>query len=318
RGSSPHPVLPHGPLLLSDEALVTSHPPSRVLVVGRHTLHREIAALARTEGIVVEQVSVTAQWSDPSHVVSRVWTWQEFTTMPPDDAARRSDPEWAQAWAAAGRALAERVTRELRHAPDLAGVRVAALVLSTLSSTDTLLLGSSNTPRDLNLAEASDADRPVVLGNRGLAGIDGTNACAVGLALASSGGSVVALMGDLTFQHDINGLLIGPDEPRPNLTIVVVNDQGGGIFGTLEYGHPDRCEDFARIFATPTDADLAGLCSGMGVSHQKVTSLGELQAAMAEEADGIRVIEVPVHPTDDAAARDGLRAAAHQAPAPLD
>ncbi|MGB3258723.1 MAG: 2-succinyl-5-enolpyruvyl-6-hydroxy-3-cyclohexene-1-carboxylic-acid synthase, partial [Ornithinimicrobium sp.] len=290
RGSDPHPVLPHGPLLLSDEAFMTSHRPSRVLVVGRHTLHREIAALARTGGIVVEQVSVTTQWSDPSHVVSRLWTWEEFTAVPPDDAARGSDREWSQAWAEAGRQLAERVTRELCRVPELAGVRIAALVLSALSSTDTLLLGSSNTPRDLNLAEGSDSDRPVVLGNRGLAGIDGTNACAVGLALASSGGSVVALMGDLTFEHDINGLLIGPEETRPDLTIVVVNDQGGGIFGTLEYGHPDRSEDFVRIFATPTGADLSGLCSGLGVAHEKVASLGELQAAMAAEATGIRVI----------------------------
>ncbi|MGB3257944.1 MAG: 2-succinyl-5-enolpyruvyl-6-hydroxy-3-cyclohexene-1-carboxylic-acid synthase, partial [Ornithinimicrobium sp.] len=70
--------------------------------------------------------------------------------------------------------------------------------------------------------------------------------------------------------------------------------------------------------ATPTGADLSGLCSGLGVAHEKVASLGELQAAMAAEATGIRVIEVPVDPTADAAARAGLRAAAHQGPAPLD
>ncbi len=310
RGPGPHPVLPHGPLLLTDEVFMQSHRPSRVLVVGRHTLHREIAEVTSAGEVAVEQVSVMAQWSDPSHVVSRVWSWEQFAATPPADAHGCDDSGWSQAWATAGQQLEQRIARAQQHHADLAGVQVAAVVLSSLTVADTLLLGSSNTPRDLNLAERSGAGRPVVLGNRGLAGIDGTNACAVGLALASSRGRVVALMGDLTFEHDLNGLLIGPQEPVPDLTIVVTNDQGGGIFGTLEYGHPDRAEDFARLFATPTGADLAGLCAGVGVTHRRVGTLGELRTALTEPAQGITVIEVPIDPVGDAAAREGLRRAA--------
>ncbi|MGC1208615.1 MAG: 2-succinyl-5-enolpyruvyl-6-hydroxy-3-cyclohexene-1-carboxylic-acid synthase [Ornithinimicrobium sp.] len=295
-------VLPHGPLLLSDETFMAEHRPSRVLVVGRHTLHREVAALTRTGGIDVEHVSATAQWSDPSHVVSRVLTWDEFMAS----SSASGDPDWALAWATAGDAVAERVAAEGLVA-EVAGVSVGALVLSELTAQDTLVLGSSNTPRDLNLADPAAPDRPLVVGNRGLAGIDGTNASAVGIALAATQGRVVALMGDLTFEHDINGLLIGANEPVPDLTIVVVNDQGGGIFATLEYGHPQRAADFSRIFATPTGANLAALCAGMKVAHVLVDTLADLRVALAEQASGIRVIEVPIDPATDTAARERLR-----------
>ena len=71
-----------------------------------------------------------------------------------------------------------------------------------------------------------------------------------------------ALLGDLTFLHDANGLLIGPDEPTPDLTVVVVNDDGGGIFTTLEHGAPERAADFERVFGTPTGTDLGGAVPG--------------------------------------------------------
>ena len=89
-----------------------------------------------------------------------------------------------------------------------------------------------------------------VRSNRGVAGIDGTVSTAIGAALARdrvAGGRTVALIGDLTFVHDSSGLLIGPTEPTPRqLTIVVSNDNGGGIFELLEQGDPrfsDRSEE---------------------------------------------------------------------------
>ena len=66
-------------------------------------------------------------------------------------------------------------------------------------------------------------------------------------------------MGDVTFLHDSNGLVLGPDEPRPDLTIVVVNDDGGSIFATLEQGAPEYADRFDRLFGTPHGVDLAAL-----------------------------------------------------------
>lgn len=303
-------ALPHGPLLLADETFVDKYRPQRVLVVGRHTLHRSIAALTRHADTVVEHVSAAAQWSDPSHVVSKVYAWRDFTASEVgaeavgDEAAR-----WAAQWHDAAATLARRVDAE---APTdrVAGGQVARAILDELTRDDTLVLGSSNTPRDLNLADPQACDRPTVVANRGLSGIDGTISTAVGVALSATGGRVVALMGDLTFVHDLNGLLIGPDEPRPDLTIVVLNDDGGGIFATLEYGHPDRADDFTRLFRTSTGADLRALCAGMGVAHRRVSSVAEVASTLRAQASGLRVIEVTVDPTTDQAARRALTALA--------
>ena len=185
-----------------------------------------------------------------------------------------------------------------------------------------LVLGSSNPVRDVDLAVAGPiADE--VLANRGLAGIDGVVSTAVGIALARGTGSpavgtasipaaapTYALLGDLTFLHDANGLLIGPDEPTPDLTLVVVNDDGGGIFTTLEHGAPERTADFERVFGTPTGTDVAALCRAHGIRHDLLTTRAELTAAVAEAPHGIRVLEVVVDRATHRQAHADLRALA--------
>ena len=104
-----------------------------------------------------------------------------------------------------------------------------------------LYVGASNPIRDLDLMVAPYlvGDRRKVIANRGLAGIDGTVSSAIGAALGRREESRnLALMGDVTFLHDANGLIIGPDEARPDLTIVVVNDDGGSIFAIARAGRP--------------------------------------------------------------------------------
>jgi len=140
-----------------------------------------------------------------------------------------------------------------------------------------------------------------VLANRGASGIDGTVSTAIGAALAHPRGPAYALMGDLTFLHDSTGLVIGPGEPRPDLTVVVVNDDGGGLFGLLEQGAPEHAGVFDRVFGTPHGVDLEALCSATGTPHRRVESVDDLTAELAEAPSGIRVVEVR---TDRRRARD--------------
>jgi 2-succinyl-5-enolpyruvyl-6-hydroxy-3-cyclohexene-1-carboxylate synthase len=123
-------------------------------------------------------------------------------------------------------------------------------------------------------------------------------------------------MGDLTFLHDSGGLTIGPHEPRPDLTLVVVNDDGGGIFALLEPGEPARAADFERVFGTPTGTDLAALCSAHGVRHLLADTRGALAAAVAEPPHGITVVEVRVDRARHRAERTRLHEVAAAAPAP--
>ena len=132
-----------------------------------------------------------------------------------------------------------------------------------------------------------------MVASRGLAGIDGCVSTAIGLALADPA-PTYALMGDLTFLHDANGLLVGPLERRPDLTVVVINDDGGGIFTLLEPGEPARAAEFERLFGTPTGTDLAALCEAHHVTHRRIATRDELVAALATTPSGLTVLEVPV------------------------
>lgn len=127
--------------------------------------------------------------------------------------------------------------------------------------------------------------------NRGVAGIDGTVSTAIGAALAHRG-RTIALIGDLTFVHDSSGLLVGPTEPMPaDLTIVVSNDNGGGIFELLEQGDPRFSDVSSRIFGTPHDVDVGALCRAYHVESRQIEA-AELPAALEEPHDGMRVLEV--------------------------
>ncbi len=171
------------------------------------------------------------------------------------------------------------------------------MVSRSLPRDGLLVVGASSPIRDLDLmvAKYEVGGRRKVIANRGLSGIDGTVSSAIGAALGRSTSSrAIALMGDVTFLHDANGLVIGPDEPRPDLTIVVVNDDGGSIFAMLEQGAPTYADRYDRLFGTPHHVDLASLCAATRTPHWKVESLVELEHALANPNGGIEVIEVPV------------------------
>lgn len=297
-------VVPHGPLLLStpwwsDPANL----PERVLVVGRVTLSRAVARLLAAVDRV-EVVTETPQWADPGKRASRAWGLAALRAL---ETTERSAPDraWTERWRAAGRVLDDAVRSNADHESphQTTGLAVATTLLEHPAVTH-LFVGSSNAIRDVDLA-MSPRSHAEVIASRGLAGIDGCVSTAVGLALAV-GRPLHALVGDLTFLHDANGLLIGPGEPVPDLTIVVVNDDGGGIFSTLEYGEPSRATQFERVFGTPTGTSIGQVCAAHGVRHEVAATAADLEGALAEPPHGLRVVEVPVDRTRHRAVRDEL------------
>ncbi|MGH3562900.1 MAG: 2-succinyl-5-enolpyruvyl-6-hydroxy-3-cyclohexene-1-carboxylic-acid synthase, partial [Mycobacterium sp.] len=209
------------------------------------------------------------------------------------------NPAWLHRCAELNRHALTAVRGQLAAHPLITGLHVAAAVADALRPGDQLVLGASNPVRDAALVGLRTGGL-VVRSNRGVAGIDGTVSTAIGAALAheavhgtdGSAARTVALVGDLTFVHDSSGLLIGPTEPTPRqLTIVVSNDNGGGIFELLEQGDPRFSDVSSRIFGTPHDVDVGALCRAYHVESRQI-EVGELGAALDEPGPGLRVLEV--------------------------
>jgi len=269
--------------LLESPELLEIAAPQRVLVVGRLTLSRATGALQRRPGLVVDVVS-GARWADVAGVAGTAYAGD----LEPLGVV---EPGFAAAWSAAAAAA-----QEVLCAPWAwpSGPGVASGVASAVPANGLLVVGSSNPVRDLDLVGGALPPGARVLANRGVAGIDGTVSTAVGAALAHQalgGGAAYALLGDLTFLHDANGLVIGRAEPRPDLCLVVVNDDGGGIFSLLEQGAAELVAPFERIFGTPHGVALSALCAATGTAYVSAQSRAELTAALAP-APGLRVVEV--------------------------
>lgn len=306
-------VIGCGPLVVAAEGLLAKHRPERILVVGRPTLSRPVSRLLTGGVAPVEAVSATPWWPDAGHAV-RVVHPAAVLAAPGDDPG---DPAFLAAWRKAGERARAVVDGVLADLGVPTGLAVARAAVEALPPESLLYLGSSSVIRDVDVAGAFPLPA-AVQANRGVSGIDGTVSAAVGAALGRPEQPSYALLGDLTFLHDANGLVIGPDEPRPDLCVVVVNDDGGGIFALLEQGAPAHAAAFERVFGTPHGTDLAAICAATGTPHQRV-ALDELAAALGPRP-GLRVVEVAVdrsvHRDVHARLREAVAAALISNPGP--
>lgn len=269
--------------------------PEVVLRLGRPTLSRaalvglaEVPTVQVTAAGVVdpERTVADAVVTDPAALVAALL--DDDLDGPPDDFARA----WVDASGRAAVVVADHLDGEDAPEPAVAR-RVAAAV-----GDRALVVASSLPIRDLT-DHAGSASTGRVIANRGLAGIDGFTSTAVGVALAA--GPTVALAGDLSFLHDHNGLLV-EDVAAVPLTMVVVDNDGGGIFHQVPAG---RLADFERLFATPHGRDLAAMAVAAGVPATTV-SVDEVAAEVARTSDGLRVVVVRTDRARGAAARRAI------------
>ena len=303
-----HRSLRSGPLLLTEALSGRAEHllPEQVVVLGRPTMHRSVQRLLADERIAVFAVPPAAGgrfrplWTDVPGTVRAVGALPTGWEPP---------PEFGERWKFADRSACAAID-EVDSCATTTGPQVASAVLASVPPGSQVFAGPSNAIRDIALAAHPRAD-VTVLANRGVAGIDGVVSSAVGAALAHDGPSY-ALIGDLTFLHDSNGLLIGPDEPEPQLTIVVANDDGGSIFTVLEQGADAYAPAFERIFGTPQRVDISGLCASCRIEHVLVEDLADLATALVGAA-GLRVVEVPVDRTHRRELHERLRTAVESA-----
>ncbi len=279
-------ALAHGPLLLGDAVFAAAHRPEIVVCVGTPGLSRVVLGLIRDAPLVVVADDRDAvRRPDPTRNAT------VFVSVVPEPPAvyEAYDDAWLDSWLAADARASTAVSKRLDDAAGLTGPDVARTLWDVLDSTALLLVAASWPVRHLeSFARVRDSEEaPFVVGNRGTSGIDGLVSTAWGAALAHqstrtainvdeagdaevvtvTGGTAYALLGDLAFLHDHNGLIVGDDEPRPDLVIVVVDNDGGGIFGQLEQA---GTEHFERVFGTPLGLDLAAVARAAAVDDVAV------------------------------------------------
>ncbi len=291
-------TIPSAPAVLTEQFLA-AHRPRRVVVYGRPTLARSVLALMAEDVELVVVPSDHAEWPDPGHRATTV-----AASIHPRGEARTG---WLDAWRAAGAQAWLAISDVLATRSWPVEPLVAADTVAALPAGSPLLLGSSQPIRDVHLAAAPRADLQVHA-NRGLSGIDGTVSTAVGLALGY-GRPTYALMGDLSLLHDLTAFLVGPREPLPDLTVVVVNNDGGGIFSLLEPGQAVAPDVFERVYATPTGARLDALVEALGAEHVLASTRQALVDAL-QPARGLRVVEVRTDRSVGRALHAEVRAAA--------
>lgn len=256
--------------------------PDTVVSFGRPGISREVLALMRdvTEHIVVDPHH---DWADPSRSAHRVVPYLTPPAGPP------AHPCWLAQWRSA-----EKITRTaLDSVLDDSGLNEPRLVrdiLIHLPDNALCLIGPSMPIRN---AETTMPPRHGlrIISNRGLAGIDGNTSTAIGAALAhqdSGGGPAYAIVGDLTFLHDASGLITCGRGARPDLTIIVINNQGGGIFSLVE--HTADAIGFDDLFGTPHTVDIAGLAAATGWQHEEILKPSQLIASL--HGHGPRILEV--------------------------
>lgn len=295
---------------------------------GHPTLSRELPHLIAREGVHAVVVGPTGgETYNPGRAVAAHVDAVLVHPVPAGDSdARAESRAWLREWVLASRDIVE-AEAERTPAPDIEASRSSdkavrsrfarqelavartkvdrrMLVDAVWSATwphDRLVLGASTLIRVL---DARVAGKPIrVHSNRGLAGIDGTVATTLGIAVGSQlagpvsaqGGVTRALIGDLTFLHDASSLLVGQGgEWAPRVQLIVGNDGGGTIFDDLEVARTASVEAHSRVLYTPTAVDLEALATAYGWSYCRAATRADLERALVSREHERVLIEVPL------------------------
>lgn len=329
----PQALVHYAELLGTPEGAELSGRAQRIVVLGHPSLTRSVTALLARTDPSIDVLTSTARWTDvagtaaavhavgaseASEAMASVEATEDAEAAEPEAAGARSwdvpalaaalgleaaPPSWMDAWREAEHRLPDLPEEGEALTPDGAVLAVYTSCQSCYGSGNArgagvpapaLVLGSSMTIRRLDrLAPPANGCAPAPIANRGLAGIDGTLATALGVALAQDrGAGVRVVVGDLTFLHDAMSLGRGRGETEPDLQVVVIDDAGGAIFSTLEYPAVTAPPVFDRYFTAPQGADIAALARALGARVHQPRTMTELRDVLAGPVHGLSVVHV--------------------------
>ena len=255
-----------------------------VVTLGTVGLSRAVLSLLKSVPTHIAIHSSVAGTDLPDPVSSAK---EIFESVPKLEA--KIDSEWLTAWQTLDSKAASVVESALA-ADTLTGPSAAQLVWNQAGDKDQIFVAASWPVRHLE-AYAAKRNGLKVFGNRGANGIDGLISTAMGIGIGTNKRTVL-LMGDIAFLHDLGGLNLGEGQIQPNLTIVVLDNNGSGIFSQLEQGAAQYQEHYEKVFGTPHGKDLWVIAESLGIPAKQVTTKKELKFALEsfEKSPGIKVI----------------------------
>ena len=283
-------AIAHYDLLLRDPRFAAAHQPQFVIRVGDLPTSKPLRAWLA--GLHTAQIAFDPDgiWHDPDAVVGMriAAPYRSLLERFTDERALVTDREWYASWRAADDAVAGAIDRTLGD--ELSEPLVARSLGEWLAPEATLFVASSMPVRDVEEFGAARDRGPLVLSNRGANGIDGTVSSAFGTAAAGED-PVVLLVGDVALAHDIGGLLAA-SRLGLALTIVLLNNDGGGIFHFLPVA--GETDAFEQHVATPHGLDFSRAAALYGCEFVRAETLDALRSTVEASiaGDATTIIEV--------------------------
>jgi 2-succinyl-5-enolpyruvyl-6-hydroxy-3-cyclohexene-1-carboxylate synthase len=286
-----------GAIAAADAIVRTEPPPPECIVMlGAPWLSRALGTFvssAARAGARIIVVDPLRQWADPLRVATEfhqcgIGEWLD-SAIP---TALPSDPVWLESWRERESKAQAAIAGAL--GADLSEPLVARFVHRYAAETGATLVVAASMPiRDLEWYAGAHPRAPRVLSNRGANGIDGVVSTALGVAQSGSGqgARTIALLGDLTFLHDVSGLVNLPELP---CTFVVLDNGGGGIFSFLPQATSVEPAMFEQVFGTPPTSDVSAVARGFGLTVHEVTTLSQLELALAAPTPTPSLVRVMV------------------------
>jgi 2-succinyl-5-enolpyruvyl-6-hydroxy-3-cyclohexene-1-carboxylate synthase len=261
--------------ILRVEDFAGAHRPDVVVRIGRPPASRVLATWIATSEATVVQVGGPGV-IDPDHRVAAALPASAVGALAGAAAGRPGPPGWLHDWTAASAAAERAIADTLAAAAELSEPGAARVVAERLPEGAELVVGSSMPVRDL---EWFGGPAAAAHANRGANGIDGVVSTALGIALA--GPTTVALVGDIAFLHDA-GALTALRHRGADLRIVVIDNDGGGIFSFLPQASALPAERFEQLFGTPHGSDLVAVARAHGVDAATVATAAELTSRLGQ------------------------------------
>ncbi len=260
--------------------------PEVVLTIGRVGLSRQVSELIKNSATVVSCAV--------PNVITNTLAKQKISGLFRIPAKQKNE-NWIKLWKESGYLVFERIQKLIKDYKKISNLHVVDYLIQNLPKNSHIHVSSSFAARDFDLlisphyqSAFSNGEVSVSM-NRGVNGIDGVVSTAIGTSLVNNK-PTFALLGDIAAIHDLNSFIIPKLEKIPDITFIITDNNGGGIFNTLEQS---GVENFERVYGTPTDVNLYKLINNLNIESKEIKNVEELKDYMIKSS-GIKVLIIKV------------------------